>query len=279
MKKLLIALFAAVSLCAVAHAQSIGTNHAFHFASSTATPPGVVFPSSVTSGNALLVTVNTSANVTVTINDSLGNVFTPCQTLGGTASRYVAIYSAVAGSSGADTVTVSYSVAANSWIGIAEVTGISNITCDTAATIATGSSTTPTSNSATPAGAGELAVASFSTGLVNISGPWTNSYTNIDSSSGNALSGSYAYKVVSAATSAADTISASSAWTMALALFKSGGGGSSCTHPARLQNVTISVPTAGSTVVWLKSGGAFGTVDCSATQYFQPTNGGAFGAN
>ena len=54
-------------------------------------------------------------------------------------------------------------------------------------------------------------------------------------------------------------------------------GGATCAHPGLTSAGAISVPTAGTTVVRLKNG-SFGTVDCSTTQYFQPTIGN-FGAN
>lgn len=55
--------------------------------------------------------------------------------------------------------------------------------------------------------------------------------------------------------------------------------GSTCTHTGwTIPGGDETVPTSGSTTVYLKSGDK-GTVDCSTTQYYQPGNSGAFGAN
>lgn len=250
-----------------------------HFAATTSA--SVSFGSNVTAGNGIVIGIALHDSETITITDTLTNTILTAQALNGSGNRYVAYYYVQSSTGGADTVNISWATSSSGLLGIAEYShGGTGLAFDAAATIASGTSTTPTSNSVTPAVSGELAVAIFGTGSANVNNAWTNGFTQRDVWSGVTISGAWADQILAstAAISTSDTLTSSQSWTMGLALFKEASGGSSCTHSAWLQNGTIAVPTASSTVVWRKDG-TFGTVDCTSTQYYQPGNGGAFGVN
>ena len=95
------------------------------------------------------------------------------------------------------------------------------------------------------------------------------------SCTGTALCETYT-QASSGAIQASATSSASSEVIGFTVAFKSSGG-STCTHAGWTSTGSVAVPTAGSTVVWLKNG-SFTTVDCATVNYWQPALGN-FGVN
>ena len=264
---------------APAFSQTVINSTIQRWTTATTMPAGLAFPSNVTAGDGIVAAfgIYVSGGVaSITCSDTQGNSFSVAQEPT-TDGQTVALCYGVAGATGADTISVVYPTSAEGWQGVAEVTGLPSMTLDTAATLATGTSALPASNTATPAGANEVAFGFFASQLANLTGSWGNSYVNLGNYSGNGTTGGFSDSVVSASTSTSYALTSSHSWDFGLVIFKAGGG-ATCTHKGLLSNGTKAIPTSGSTVVWRKDG-TFGTVDCMATQYWQPDNGQVFGVN
>lgn len=209
------------------------------YTSATTAPPALNFPSAVTAGNGLIYLVGTNDNQTVSISDTLGNTVQSAVALGGS-GNFVAVYYVQNTLGGANGLNVSWSASANAYLAVAEYSGLATSGMfDSAATIATGTSTTPTTNSATPTVSGELAIAFFSIGLVNLSGTWSNGFTARDTISGHGMNAAWADQVLSGTTSTSTTFSSAnngSQWSAALALFKPPGSPPPTTGSYFLEN-------------------------------------------
>lgn len=243
------------------------------------TSANVALPS-VVSGHLITLQIVYESNGTLSSLIDSNGTLSSCVTLAGTSFSKAGIYYETSAAAGSHTLTATVSTSGAIRLYAAEYSGTDpSGACYAATAVATGTSASPATASLTPTETGDLAI-----GIVNYGGAgttvssWGSPLAQVDDFVGNG--GSAWADAVLASTSAVNasaTLSASAAWATAFALFKPAAG-SSCTHSAWLQNGTIAVPTASSTVVWRKDG-SFGTVDCSTTQYYQPSNGGAFGVN
>jgi hypothetical protein len=239
-----------------------------------------------TAGDSVIVVVAASSALTsASIADTLGNTWTAPYSYDDNAPGQAVFYCQTLNSSSADTITITFGASGATYAAAEEYSNGSSGTSlgafDKAATIKAGSATGATTNTTgSPAVSGELAVAFISTNTTSVvtAGSWTNSYTQRDASASNTPNYFFADNIVSAATSTGVTLSATIDWEFNLLLFKPASGGSSCTNTGWTQSGSIAAPVSGSTDVWLQSG-AFGTVNCSSTSYYQPGNGGAFGDN
>lgn len=267
--------------CGAVHAAPLLVGHTAHNQAASSTN-AVAY--TATANNNLVVLVNVSgAPVSASITNTLGYTWhTAFAVATGSGNAYLAAFYAENVSGGADTITVTFGASANSNVYVAEYSGLADASSlDAVSTIKGAFSSSLSSNSVTPSAVGELAIlfgGDGGTGVTysGITGGFTVQDASLESKAPSSFWGD---QVAGAgAVSGGATVSASTNWSAIVLLFKASGGGSSCTHSAWLSNGTIAVPTAGSTSVWRKDGN-FGTVDCSTTQYYQPTNAGAFGVN
>jgi hypothetical protein len=198
-------------------------------------------------------------------------------------SPYLWAYTCPSSASTSMTVTVSVT---DSHLFEMEVVEIKNTTAIDVAQSAyeNGVANTPgvVNNPVTPTVANDmiLAVGSYS-GSFTISPNGTGGsggYTALENTAGvNSLGSGYLTGATTSATDAAMQTVAHADSLVGITLAFKGSAGSTCTHSGKTSGGALTVPTASSTVVSLKSG-ALATVDCSTTQYLQPTVGN-FGAN
>jgi hypothetical protein len=85
------------------------------------------FTSSVTAGNLLLVFVSGFSNNSTACSDTQGNSYTMVEQIVGTGGAQMAVFSTVAGSSGACTVTITHSGQTDNSIDLYEYSGASGI--------------------------------------------------------------------------------------------------------------------------------------------------------
>jgi hypothetical protein len=177
-----------------------------------------------TAGSGLIVFVSMAAAVTnMTVTDTNGNTYTNilAQTNGGGGNAYIAVFYAQGNlASGNNTITANWTTNTGSVLTVAEYTGLGFFHKTSAAQHAT--STTYSTNSATPAVTGELGISLVSTNTalqVTFSAP-TNGFTQEFQTN---ASPCFAFSdlVISGtpSTSSSGTISNSIGWTSVLLLF------------------------------------------------------------
>lgn len=270
---------------------AITASNIAHAVAYSATSITVTFSGAVTSGDALVLLVGgqTIGSISSVPTESLSETVNTAVTFGGgngTSGTYQGAYY-VLNTAGASANTLSFTVskpASNAVVFLAaelhNSAGANTIAFDQATAIALGTTASTATASLTPSGSGEYAMSLLSlSAQYNGTITWGSSFTQEDTYyTLQDITASWAdFQATASALSASATLGAAQKWAQSLLLFKSTGG-SVCTHEGRLSNGTIAVPTASSTVVWRKDG-TFGTVDCAATQYWQPKNGAVFGVN
>lgn len=149
---------------------------------------------------------------------------------------------------------------------------------DQAAIEASGSSTSPLTNSLTPSANDEFLLALVKTiaGGITFSS-WTNSFIQ-DRQIVSGPSLADAYLVQTSGPTSVDagvTISTSESWVAMLGAYQVFV--SACTHAGQTSAGAIAVPNGSTGSYWLKNG-SFGTPDCATVSYKQPTIGN-FGVN
>lgn len=278
----------ALAACGLCHAAIVlNTPVVTGFPSGTAVTKAITVASNNDTIIIIVEEAVSAGTAPTSVTDSAGTVSVGVAWGGsGSASpRYTGMWYVAGATAGSHTITVNNSTIQTTAIILMDYSGLDPAApFDNAATLnptSTQSSSAAT-NSATPNTANDLAIAWW--GAYNTTGVTSSAWTNSFTQEGNVNSGSTADSAVAdlvlsgtPATSTTATLSGSYYWVTGLAFFKAASGGSSCTHDGWTSSGTKAVPTSGSTSVWLSTR-AFGTVDCSTTNYWQ-IPGAVFGAN
>jgi len=283
MKKLIPFLLALVSASAAAAPALVPGQHVYTDGFYTGTSPTLTL-TGVASGDfiPILITFAGSGQTFTSVTDSNGTVSNCVPLVNPGAGWNGAIYYVANTATGTHTITVNPTVGGGQGysIAIAEYSGVATTSpCDVGGTTTTGTTTSMASSSVTPTANGDLLL---SMGTQNGSGDaisgWTNGFASVDTHNTNVTSAwaSFVQTTAAAISTTATNNFSGAPWGLTIASFKPASG-ASCTHSGKTSGGALTVPTASTTVVSLKSG-ALSTVDCSTTQYLQPTVGN-FGAN
>lgn len=231
----------------------------------------------VASGDTLIFLATNAGQPTFSsVSDSLGNTVSTavaytCQS-GGPCLGVYYVQNASAGSH-----TITFTTTGTSSGGgyyLTEYSGLATSgVFDKASAVATGSGTSISTASITPASNGELLYGPI---IQAFGGATFTSYTNGFTQQQTENSGpSSAWASVVQATAASvnfgATASAANVWESAIVAFKPSGGGS-CTHAGQAKNGSTSVPNGSSGFYWGKTGN-WVTPDCSTIYYWSPAAG------
>jgi|GEM_PF-6503273 hypothetical protein len=249
--------------------------------SSGATSISAVLPSSVTSGDLIIVSVSGwPSNGTVTVSDSLSNAYVPAGNMPLTSGgAFSAIYYAKNVKAGSDTITFGTGVGGTQLSFVAaEFSGIDTASpLDTQAS-ATGSSNAPTTGNMTPALMGELIIGAgtHDTSLTTSVGSGFSliAIATEDSSSHQPLAMEYKVANSTTATAATFSLSASTGWAQAGAAFRPAGSGP-ITYSIS-GSVTPASVGANSTLTLSGAAAATTTADASGNYTFSGLSNGAY---
>ena len=238
-------------------------------------PAAQIFGSSIPSGSVIIKFLMGTSCSTDTVSDNVntGNYTLMVTYATGGANGPLCIFYKVTNATG--TPTVSVTTGGFTYTDQLAIEGFTGTPTVDVAIQATNTATSATESiAATSLHANEvmLVAEDFGTSNITVSGA---NYTPD-------VSGSWAvlgYSQIEATTTTKNfsaTLAASTTWHVQLAGVYDAAG-ASCTHAGYTSGGASTVPTSGSTSVWLNTG-SFGTVDCSTTNYWQPTVG-SFGTN
>lgn len=145
----------------------------------SASARALAYTSSVVAGNELFVAVGgfSATPRTVALTDTQGNTYTQVGGYSDQGNNRLSLWRTVAGSSGANTVTVTPSGSQYSAIVTAEYSGVNATPVDTVVTAGAGSTTSLTTGSVAVGQVGTMVIGVFAQGFVNATGTATGGFT------------------------------------------------------------------------------------------------------